>query len=65
MLVGEQVVCPLHAFRFDLHTGQCEQSQVCPVPTYPVEITPEGWVRIGIPARLSRSEDVSSLLTSC
>jgi nitrite reductase (NADH) small subunit len=65
MLVGEQVVCPLHAFRFDLQTGQCEQSQVCPVPTYPVDITPDGWIRIGIPARFPSSEDVSPLLTSC
>jgi nitrite reductase (NADH) small subunit len=64
MLVGEQIVCPLHAFRFDLHTGQCEQSHVCPVRTYPVEVTPEGFVRIGIPAPLRSQEDVSPLLTS-
>lgn len=65
MLVGEQLVCPLHGFRFDLSSGQCEQSQVCAVQTYPVEITPEGLIRIGIPARLRTPEEDSSSLASC
>jgi len=65
MLVGGQVVCPLHAFRFDLHTGECEQSYVCPVRIYPVEVTPEGFVRVGIPASLRRPEDDPRVLTSC
>jgi nitrite reductase [NAD(P)H] small subunit len=38
MLVGEQVVCPLHAFRFDGMSGECEQSGVCPIETYPAEV---------------------------
>jgi nitrite reductase [NAD(P)H] small subunit len=47
MLAGEQVVCPLHAFRFDSDTGVCDQAGVCPVDTYPVEVT-DGFVRVCI-----------------
>jgi nitrite reductase (NADH) small subunit len=38
MLIGEQVVCPLHAFRFHGESGECDQSNVCGIETYPVEV---------------------------
>lgn len=38
MLVGHQVVCPLHAFRFAAGSGDCDQPNVCAVTTYPVEV---------------------------
>ncbi len=38
MLAGDQVVCPLHSFRYDLHSGACDQEGACPVKTYPLEI---------------------------
>ena len=38
MLAGESVVCPLHAFRFDMHNGQCDQPGVCTLKTYPIEL---------------------------
>jgi nitrite reductase [NAD(P)H] small subunit len=39
MLAGEDtVVCPLHAFRFDAASGACDQSGVCSIATYPVEV---------------------------
>ncbi len=38
MLAGESVVCPLHAFRFDLHSGACDQEGACPLKTYPLDI---------------------------
>lgn len=38
MLVGHQVVCPLHAFRFAAGSGECDQPNVCAVATYPVEV---------------------------
>lgn len=38
ILVGDQVVCPLHAFRFRAETGECDQPNVCAVATYPVEV---------------------------
>lgn len=38
MVVGRQVVCPLHAFRFEAGTGACDQPGVCSIGTYPVEL---------------------------
>ena len=38
MIVGHQAVCPLHAFRFEAHTGACDQPGVCSIGTYPVEV---------------------------
>jgi nitrite reductase (NADH) small subunit len=48
MLAGEQVVCPLHAFRFDPESGACDQPNVCAIPIFPVEVA-DGSVRIGVP----------------
>lgn len=48
MLAGEQVVCPMHAFRFDA-SGECDQPGVCAVATHPVEVI-EGFVRVGVSA---------------
>jgi nitrite reductase (NADH) small subunit len=38
MLAGEAVVCPLHAFKFDLHAGACDQEGACPLKTYPLDL---------------------------
>src|SRR5438105_3131160 len=38
MIVGHQVVCPLHAFRFAAETGECDQPGVCSIAAYPVEV---------------------------
>jgi len=38
MLAGDSVVCPLHAFRFELATGACDQPGTCAVKHYPIEI---------------------------
>ena len=43
MLAGNQVVCPLHAFRFDLASGECDQPGTCAVHVYPTEIR-DDWV---------------------
>ena len=48
MLAGEQVVCPLHAFRFDSESGACDQPGVCAAATYPIEMI-DGFVRVGVP----------------
>ena len=50
MLVGDQVVCPLHAFRFDAATGACDQPGVCAIATYPVEVR-DGAVFVTVPRR--------------
>jgi nitrite reductase (NADH) small subunit len=47
-IVGEQIVCPLHAYRFHGETGECEQPSICSLKTYPVEIV-EGIVHLGVP----------------
>jgi len=47
MLAGEQVVCPMHTFRFDSKSGECDQTGVCAVATYPVEVI-DGFVRVGV-----------------
>ncbi len=39
VLVGDQIVCPLHAFRFRGDSGECDQPGVCAVQTYPVEVS--------------------------
>src|SRR5436190_23479436 len=36
MLAGDSVVCPLHAFRFELASGDCDQPGTCPIKAYPV-----------------------------
>lgn len=41
MLAGDAVVCPLHAFRFELSTGDCDQPGTCPVGTYAVTVDGE------------------------
>ena len=38
MLAGNSVVCPLHAFRFDMTTGECDQPGTCSVRAYAVEV---------------------------
>lgn len=49
MLVGDQVVCPMHAFRYDSKTGGCDQNGTCAVQTFDVEIVGTV-VKVGIPA---------------
>ena len=48
MLVGDQVVCPLHAFRFDGNTGECDQANVCAIEAYPAEVR-DGTVFVTVP----------------
>jgi len=48
MLAGEQVVCPMHAYRYDAKSGVCDQSGTCAVETYPVEVVGES-VAVGVP----------------
>jgi nitrite reductase (NADH) small subunit len=49
MLAGEKVVCPLHAFRFDAKTGQCDQEGISPLQTYPI-IVREGEIFLQVDA---------------
>lgn len=50
-LVGDHsVICPLHAWQFDLRTGEALTGS-CKLTTYPVIVTPDGmiWVTISVP----------------
>lgn len=38
MLIGEQVVCPLHAYRYHGATGDCDQPGACGVEAFPAEV---------------------------
>jgi nitrite reductase (NADH) small subunit len=50
MLVGNQVVCPLHTARFDGRTGACDQPGLCGgVGAYPAEVR-DGAVYVTVPA---------------
>lgn len=42
-LQGNTVVCPGHAYRFDLRTGACEHDPSLCLPRYRVELR-DGWV---------------------
>jgi nitrite reductase (NADH) small subunit len=49
MLIGEQVVCPLHAFRYQGTTGSCDQAGACAIGAYPAEVR-DGTVYITVPS---------------
>jgi nitrite reductase (NADH) small subunit len=38
MLAGNSVVCPLHSFRYDMASGECDQPGACAVTAYPVDV---------------------------
>lgn len=48
MLIGEQVVCPLHAFRFHGAKGECDQPGTCGIETFPAEVR-DGTVFVTVP----------------
>jgi nitrite reductase (NADH) small subunit len=48
MLIGEQVVCPLHAFRYQGTSGECDQPGACAIEAHPAEVR-DGIVYITVP----------------
>ena len=48
MLIGEQVVCPLHAFRFHGTSGECDQAGTCAIETFTTEVQ-NGTVFVTVP----------------
>ena len=50
-LIGSgTVVCPLHAHRFDLRTGDPVGRECPPLTTYAIEVTPEGRLLLAPPS---------------
>ena len=48
-MVGEsKVICPLHAFVFDLASGECSGQSCGAVKTYPAKVSEAGDILIGI-----------------
>lgn len=50
-LDGEEVICPRHGARFDLHTGKVlALPAVEDIPAYPVQVV-DGRIQVGIPLK--------------
>jgi 3-phenylpropionate/trans-cinnamate dioxygenase ferredoxin subunit len=48
-LEGDEVICPRHGARFDIHNGKAMRlPAVVDIPAYPVRVR-EGMIEIGIP----------------
>ncbi len=47
MIVGDEIVCPLHAYRFDGESGQCASETICTLEAYTVEIH-NGTIHVGV-----------------
>lgn len=48
----DEIICPLHAYRFDLRTGRRSAAYLCPDATvYPIRLNKEK-VEIGIPKEI-------------
>jgi len=46
-LNGDEIICPLHAWRFNIQTGSCATNSDFDVPVYPVKLeNNEIWVQI-------------------
>ncbi|HEX6568525.1 MAG TPA: nitrite reductase small subunit NirD [Acidimicrobiales bacterium] len=45
-----KVTSPVYKQGFDLRTGACLDDPTVAVPTYPVTVSDEGWVSVGVPA---------------
>jgi nitrite reductase (NADH) small subunit len=48
MLIGAQVVCPLHTYRYHGETGECDQVGACAVEAFPAEVR-DGTVFVAVP----------------
>src|SRR5512138_1888199 len=48
---GGRVLCPLHAFAFDLRSGRCLNGGCGDLRTYEVGVTADGRIALGAPAR--------------
>jgi nitrite reductase (NADH) small subunit len=48
MLIGSQVVCPLHTYRYHGESGECDQPGACAVEAFPAEVR-DGSVFVAVP----------------
>ena len=48
VVVGQQIVCPLHARHFHLRSGVCDEQKTCPIRRHPVRVE-KGQVILTLP----------------
>jgi nitrite reductase (NADH) small subunit len=56
MLAGDTIVCPFHAFRYKLQTGECDQAGACALTTFPARVQ-DGWVTLTLVPALWGGDD--------
>ena len=49
MLIGSQVVCPLHGYRYEGQSGECDQPAACGITAYPAAVE-NGRVVVELPS---------------
>ncbi len=48
IVAATTLVCPLHEYKFDLCSGKSLGEECKPLKTYPVQVSPEGHVLVGL-----------------
>ena len=49
-IIGERlIICPLHAYKFELASGQPLGNDCPPIQTYPVTMTADGEIAVEVP----------------
>jgi nitrite reductase (NADH) small subunit len=48
IVAGSRIVCPLHAYRFNLSDGMCEADASCRVAAHSTRVK-DGWVCLDVP----------------
>lgn len=44
VILGDEVICPHHAYRFRMPDGACSHRRCAPLDAWPVTETDEGWL---------------------
>ncbi len=57
LIGGETLVCPLHAFKFNLVTGQSIGHECKALKTYAVSVSSEGMMSVTLPENPKQMED--------
>ena len=60
LIGGETLVCPLHAFKFNLATGQPIGHECKALKTYPVSLGSEGSLSVTLPEKPKQKENTAA-----
>ncbi|MBI4299426.1 MAG: Rieske 2Fe-2S domain-containing protein [Chloroflexi bacterium] len=61
---GQTLVCPLHAYKFNLSTGQPIGHECKALKTYPLSVSEDGDILLTISTRFQSGEDAASSVAS-